>query len=77
MIKISVSEGESYVILNHRGLGFLLGSDGRCQQKDLILCKEVGGRYFPDIKVVHGKARKHLVLGLAVRRVIIEKLCVK
>lgn len=33
MIKISVSEGKSYIILNHRGLGFLLGFDGRWWQE--------------------------------------------
>lgn len=73
MVRISVSEGKRYVILNHRGLGFLLGFDGRSWQNHLILCKEIGRWYLADTKVVHGKARKHFVLNVAVRGVIIEK----
>lgn len=48
MIKISVSEGRSYTILNHRGLDFCLVLMGGTD-KDLILCK-VGRWYLADIK---------------------------
>lgn len=42
-----------------------------------MLYKQVGRWHLADIKVVHGKARKHLILRVAVRRVIIAKSCVK